>query len=106
MSDDTRPPLNEVGAAVEGGEVKLEGTLLVRDQIAKAKADTSRYLAYILVITLAVSVIAHYVAVVILVSNGNSAAVDRLDAIFNAWLPVISGLTGSAIAFFFSKERA
>lgn len=72
---------------------------------AKHRADTARRLAYILVGTMAFSVALHYMATGILGALGKDSAVENLSKIFNAWLPVISSLVGSAATYYFTREK-
>jgi hypothetical protein len=73
---------------------------------AKHRAHTARWLAYLFVAMLALSVCVHYVATVVLELYGMSAGAERLAGIFNSWLPVISSLVGAAAAYYFAKEKS
>ena len=89
---------------VEGGAISdLEETPVKIDPLKQARALTTRRLAYLLVIMMALSVVGHYIAVIILVMRGNQAAVGLLSDIFTTWLPVISGLAGSAVTYYFTR---
>lgn len=92
---------------IEGGEIQEIGDTDVKiDPIVRQKAKTTRTLAYVLVGILGASVLLHYIAViVILVNTENQALIDTIDGIFSSWLPVISGLTGSAITYYFTREK-
>jgi hypothetical protein len=41
----------------------------------------------------------------ILVSHGKGDAIPCFEHLFNAVLPVLAGLTGSAVGFYLTKER-
>lgn len=71
----------------------------------KHQADTSRKLAFGLLIILGVTVIVHYLATLILELNEKHAAVESIEKIFNSWLPVISGLVGGAVTYYFTKDK-
>jgi hypothetical protein len=91
---------------IEGGEIQEIDDDDVRIEFTRHKAKTTRTLAYLLVATLGISVALHYGAVIlILVRTENQALIDTLDGIFSSWLPVISGLTGSAVTYFFTREK-
>jgi hypothetical protein len=92
------------GDVIEGGEVTDADTLVETD-LKQAQALTTRRLAYLLVILMAASVVGHYIAVVILVLGGNQEAVSMLSDVFTTWLPVISGLAGSAVTYYFTREN-
>lgn len=104
MADQINSPTDE--QIIEGGEIQEIDDDDVRVEISRHKAKTTRTLAYLLVAILGFSVALHYVAVVlILVRTENLTLVDTLDGIFSSWLPVISGLTGSAVTYFFTREK-
>jgi|GEM_PF-5992841 len=48
--------------------------------------------------------IAHFVSVVALAHN-KSNAVDEVTRVFSTWIPVFSGLFGSAATFYFTQGR-
>jgi hypothetical protein len=75
------------------------------DPLKKQKATAARNLAYVLVGTLIFSVIGHYTAVGWLLFKEKKPVVEVLAGIFQIWLPVISGLAGSAVTYFFTKEK-
>ena len=54
---------------------------------------------------LAVGLVLHYAAVTALELSGKHEAVKSLEAIFNAWLPVLSGLVGAAVTYYFTREK-
>lgn len=73
--------------------------------LTKQKAKTTRTLAYLLVAILAGSVGLHYGITAWLIIQKNVTAVETLDRIFIGWLPVISSLAGSAVTYYFTKEK-
>jgi hypothetical protein len=48
----------------------------------------------------------HYTALAVLLYLGKADVADRLGNFFNAWLPVISGLAGSATTHYLAKEKS
>jgi len=62
-------------------------------------------LAYLLVGILGLSLLLHYVCVLCLYHTDETARLDALKAAFNAWLPVIAGLTSAAATYYFTRER-
>jgi hypothetical protein len=92
------------GEVIEGGEiVELDEPYHV--ELKKQRAATTRSLAYVLVGILAFSVAAHYIAVAYLLTNGKKDVTVELSTIFSTWLPVISGLAGSAVTYYFAQEK-
>lgn len=80
-------------------------TVSVRDQIKREQARTTSYLAYTLIATLLLSVLGHYVATLALHLSGKSEVAQALSEIYDKWLPVITGFTGSAVTYFLTRER-
>lgn len=55
-----------------------------------------------LIVLLAIIIIGHYACLFVLDWNGKK--VDNISNAFNAALPVISGLTGSAVTYYFTRK--
>jgi hypothetical protein len=62
-------------------------------------------IAWILLAILAGGLFLHYAAVIAFEWNGKHEAVKSLEPILNAWLPVVSGLAGAAVTYYFTRER-
>ncbi len=88
---------------IEGGSVEGLEDLQIEER--KHRAATARALAYCLVGILAGTVAIQYGLTMWLVLLGKDAGVSALDKLFNALLPVISGLVGGAVTFYFTKEK-
>lgn len=71
----------------------------------KHQADTARKLAFGLLLILGVTIIIHYAATLFLELKGQHDAVNSIEKIFNSWLPVISGLVGGAVTYYFTKDK-
>ncbi len=87
-------------------EEEMQLRRLQQDYQGKAHRDviTAR-LAFVLIIIMGVSLIAHYVTVAFFAARDNAQAVEALRNVFNAWLPVISGLVGAAVAYYFANSK-
>jgi hypothetical protein len=87
-------------------EEALQMRRLQQEYQGKAHRDviTGR-LAGTLMVIMGLSLVAHYIVVTIFVARGNMAAVESLQNIFHAWLPVISGLVGAAVAYYFADKK-
>jgi hypothetical protein len=62
-------------------------------------------IARILIWMMAIGLVVHYAAVMALELCGRHDAVKSLETIFNAWLPVLSGLVGAAVTFYFTRDK-
>ena len=70
------------------------------------EAQTARLLAVALSCALGASVLLQYLVLTALTLCGRQDCVPVFEHLFNAWLPVISGLTGSAVTFYLTKRPA
>src|ERR1017187_6662325 len=57
------------------------------------------YLTFTLVILLGLMIVGHYACILVLEWNGKK--VDGVNSAFTTSLPVVSGLVGSAVAYYF-----
>jgi len=92
----------ETGELVDGGFVRSLDEYSFR---ARHREDTARRLAYALVGILGGSFAFQYVATLALEFAGKSNAVEGLNRVFNAWLPVIASLVGGAVTYYFTREK-
>ena len=103
---ETRGSRQDAVITIEGGDItELNNAPYKIDDLKKHQAVTTRSLAYILIVILALSVALHYGTVLWLLSNGKKDEVAELGSIFSTWLPVISGLAGSAVTYYFAQEK-
>jgi H+/Cl- antiporter ClcA len=103
---ETRGNRQENEITIEGGDIKeLDDAPYKIDDLKKQRAATTRTLAYLLVACLILSVVTHYGMVAWLLSTGKKDVVIELSTIFGIWLPVISGLAGSAVTYYFTQEK-
>lgn len=79
-------------------------TVLVRNQIRHANANASRRLAYALITSLTLTFVAHYWTTFWFVREAK-LPITALSDLFDKWLPVITGFTGSAVTYFLTRER-
>ena len=79
---------------------------LQQEHEARAHRDvTIKQLAILLIAMLGITVVTHYIVVAILVIRGKDVAAEALNRVFNIWLPVISGLVGAAVGYYFGRDR-
>jgi len=102
MTDDT---IN-TEQLIEGGEITdVDNDEIKIDPLKKQKAETTKRLAILLVVILALSFGIHYAMISWLIIKGTTSSIDTLEKTFATWLPVISGLASSAVTYYFSKEK-
>jgi hypothetical protein len=90
----------------------VEEARVVADAAEEAYATPPRdpskdraIIAWILLAIMAGGLVLHYAAVIAFEWNGKHEAVKSLEPILNAWLPVVSGLAGAAVTYYFTRER-
>lgn len=106
------PTVAEAPIAVpvqEGGAIRVVETAMAdestrfEDLTAKREKTASTLAKWLLVI-LGGTIVLHYVTLTILLSCLGQDAYKPIEQVFNTVLPVLSGLVGSAITYYFTKE--
>jgi hypothetical protein len=85
----------------EGFGYQLPSKIDLREHEAK----TARTLTYVLAGMLGVCILIQYVMMAVLVRYNKNEAIPSFEHLFNAVLPVLAGLTGSAVGFYLTKEK-
>jgi hypothetical protein len=70
-----------------------------------AEAKTARILTYVVVSMLGLAVLLQYVTLHILIFYGKAENIPTFEHLFNAVLPVLSGLSGSAVTYYLTKKK-
>ncbi len=97
-------PESDDEQVIDGGEIKnLDDSELRINPLEKHKLTTARWLAYALVSILAGSFFIHYGVMAWLASQDKTTALEIVESVFSTWLPVISGLTGAVVTYFFTR---
>jgi hypothetical protein len=86
----------------EGGSTTDEPFRDLNLQDKRPDARHRRVVTLSLIGLLSVVIIGHYVCVMILEWNGKR--VDSINAAFNAALPVVAGLVGAAVTYYFTRN--
>lgn len=68
-------------------------------------AETARKLSTLLIWILAVSAALHYSLSAAFSQWGDEKVVETLTGIFDVWLPVIAGFVGSAVTYYYTRDR-
>jgi hypothetical protein len=68
------------------------------------KAKATKLLALLLFFALVASFVTHIVCILCLAHNKPNS-VEEVSRVFNTWIPVFSGLFGSAATFYFTQGR-
>ena len=94
------------GMEIEAGEINdLDSSSPVQFHELKHRAYTARNLAYWLVFLLGFSWFVHYGATLYFEWQGKDEAAENLSKTFSSWLPIISGLVGGAVTYYFTREN-
>lgn len=89
------PPL-----AVQSGYQPNTDELLKRGH-----AETAHKLAKYLLLILGGSVLVHYACIMVLIFYKRDDGIKILEEFFHTWLPVLSGLAGSAVTYYFTRDQ-
>jgi hypothetical protein len=90
---------------IEGGDVEDLDKPRIKFDTSRHREETATKLATMIFVILGLTGLIHYVMVVVLVCNGHDQAVSAVKDFFNAWLPIIAGLSGSAATYYFTRDR-
>ena len=77
----------------------------VDDLLKRRHAETASRIVWMLLILFGVFVVCHYVCVMVLIFNGHNSDLPALEDVFHAWLPVLAGFVGSAVTFYFTRNK-
>jgi hypothetical protein len=94
---------NEWPKPIEGGGTSDDGGDAIEIGDPRPVEKHRRLVTMTLIALLAVIVIGHYAVLVVLEWNGKK--VDSINSSFNAALPVVLGLVGSAVTYYFTRGR-
>jgi hypothetical protein len=72
--------------------------------LEERKAETAKKLASWLVGILGGSIVVQYACVMTLVLTGRDYGAKVVEDLFHSWLPVVSGLAGAAVTYYFTKN--
>lgn len=76
------------------------------DSLKKTHVETAKTLSFWLIAILAGTIVVHYVCVMILILLRREYGVSILEDVLHVWLPVLSGLAGAAVTYYFTRDRS
>jgi hypothetical protein len=76
----------------------------IDDLLKQSHAATAHTIAKWLLIILGGSVLLNYVCLMVLIYSNRQDGAKLLEDSFHTWLPVLSGLAGSAVTYYFTKN--
>jgi len=74
------------------------------DPLKQKHAQTTSTLAYWLLGMLAGTLALHYLCIMILIFCNRADAIKNLEDFYHSWLPVLAGLSGSVVTYYFTRE--
>lgn len=69
------------------------------------ESQTARTITITLLVMLGVTFLANLITLVVLTLKNRIDAVPHFERMFSIWVPLLSGLVGSAVTFYLTKER-
>lgn len=101
---DTQDRIEEIDVGeIEAGEIKYEES--VRFDSREHHDKTASKLAIIILSIFTVSFVGHYIISAVLVAYSLQSTADHISELFEIWLPLISGFTGSTVTYYFTREK-
>jgi hypothetical protein len=86
-------------------DVEPRGLQLTKIDLRAHEAKTARTLTFVVVAMLGFSILVQYGTMVALIAYKQTEAIPNFEHLFNAVLPVLAGLTGSAVTYYLTKEK-
>jgi len=90
------------GELIEGGAIAEHG----QDIVVKGPFDLEKHrgrMSFCLLLLLGLIIVGHYLGALVMTWNGKN--VETLNDAFHVALPTVSGLAGTAIAYYFTRTR-
>ena len=86
-------------------DVEPRGLQLTRIDLKANEAKTARTLTFVVVALLGLCILLQYVTMGVLTIYNKPDAIPNFEHLFNAVLPVLAGLTGSAVTYYLTKDK-
>lgn len=93
------------GSLIEGGDV-VDVTPEAIEARTSHRERTAKTFTLALLGIFAGSLLLHYAALMSALAWGDKTAAEMVERQFNAWLPVISGMVGSAATYYLTKDKS
>jgi hypothetical protein len=89
----------------EQPDVEPRGLRLTDTDLKVRESQTARHITITLLVMLGLTFIANLGTMIVLTVYNRLDAVPSFEKLFNVWMPVLSGLVGSAVGFYLTKEK-
>lgn len=106
MSNPPLPPIppNDNPAPLPP-DVEPRGLQVTDIDLKVRESQTARHITITLLVMLVVTFITNVVTMIVLTVNNRLDAAPLFDRMFSVWMPLLSGLVGSAVGFYLTKEK-
>jgi hypothetical protein len=109
MSDEQKLQPGDAGVPLESENMLAEGRGFQPPSQLNPKEEresqTARIITLTLLIMLGVTFVTEVVSMIVLTRYNRLDAAPYFERMFAVWLPLLSGLVGSAITFYLTKDR-
>lgn len=99
------PPESEPAPAAIPPDVEPRGLRVTDTDLKLRESQTARHLAITLLVMLGVTFVANVTVLIVLTVENRLDAVPMFERMFSVWMPLLSGLVGSAVGFYLTKEK-
>lgn len=86
-------------------QVEPRGLQLTSDDLKVRESQTARHITITLLVMLGVTFVANLITMIVLTIENRLDAAPLFDRMFSVWMPLLSGLVGSAVGFYLTKEK-
>ena len=104
MSNPPVPP-EPNGPAPVAPDVEPRGLRLTDIDLKMRESQTARHITITLLVLLGVTFVTNLVTMIVLTVKNRLDAAPLFDRMFSVWMPLLSGLVGSAVGFYLTKEK-
>jgi pilus assembly protein TadC len=85
--------------------VEPQGLPLGSLDLKVRESQTARHITITLLVMLGLTFVTNVVIMIVLTVKNRLDAAPLFDRLFSVWMPVLSGLVGSAVGFYLTKEK-
>jgi hypothetical protein len=81
------------------------GLQLTDIDLKRRESQTARHVTITLLVMLGGTVVLQFATLIVLTITNRLDAASHFDQMFAVWIPLLSGLVGSAVTFYLTREK-
>jgi hypothetical protein len=99
------PPVPPAEGPATPPDVEPRGLQPTIDPLKVRESQTARHIAITLLVMLGLTFVTNVVTLIVLTVKNRLDAVPSFERMFAVWVPLVSGLVGSAVTYYLTKEK-